>query len=88
MSVDVEGHELEVLRSVDWNATSVDVLILETVRKPLAALLARLGYWNRGGREPNPQNPGHGPRELWIHRRLRWGRPDGVVAGVWHSLFA
>ena len=80
MSVDVEGHEYQALRSVDWNYTSVDVLIIETVTPPTLRLLNALGYWHRASREPEPGRAGHGPNELWIHRRVRWGEP-----GDWHA---
>ena len=32
MSLDVEGHELEVLRGLSWNDTQIDVLSIETAQ--------------------------------------------------------
>lgn len=34
MSLDVEGHELEVLRGLNWNHTQVDILSIETAQLP------------------------------------------------------
>lgn len=75
MNMDIEGHELHALRSIDWNYTSIDVLIIETVKAPLYAMLTNLGYWNRATIEPDQSTGGgKGPRELWIHRRVPWGK--------------
>ena len=49
VSVDVEGAELEVLRSVDWAATPADVVQVESVegaaKNDTAALVALMARW-------------------------------------------
>jgi len=79
MNLDAEGHELPVLQSIDWNYTTIDVLLVEPVSMPFTHFLRDLGYWYyfTGTKEhPNPTaNQGAGPKEIWIHRRVKWGQP-------------
>ncbi|KAI0559743.1 hypothetical protein FGB62_139g214 [Gracilaria domingensis] len=43
-SLDVEGHELEVLRGFDWSKTRVDVIVTENRGKEVGAILSERGY--------------------------------------------
>ncbi|CAN8068221.1 unnamed protein product [Agarophyton chilense] len=43
-SLDVEGHEIEVLRGFDWEKTSVDVIVTENRGKEVKAILSGRGY--------------------------------------------
>ena len=44
LSLDVEGGELDALRGVDWNATTIDVLTVETASAELTAFLEGKGF--------------------------------------------
>ncbi|PXF44226.1 hypothetical protein BWQ96_06007 [Gracilariopsis chorda] len=43
-SLDVEGHEAEVLQGFDWNKTSVDVIVTENRGKGVQAILSGRGF--------------------------------------------
>ena len=68
-----------MLSSVDWNYTTIDMLLVETAIPQTRRLLTSLGFWNYA-EHTQRANVGHGTKELWIHRRVRWGEPGG-----WHS---
>ena len=44
LSLDVEGGELDALRGVDWNATTIDVLTVETASAELTKFLEARGF--------------------------------------------
>ena len=44
LSLDVEGGELDALRGVDWNTTTIDVLTVETASAELTAFLEGKGF--------------------------------------------
>ena len=44
LSLDVEGGELDALRGVDWNTTTIDVLTVETASAELTAFLEARGF--------------------------------------------
>eukprot|EP00171_Calliarthron_tuberculosum_P009852 IDg9852t1 len=44
LSLDVEGHELHVLRGIDWKATKVNVIVVENVTNELYTFLIEKGY--------------------------------------------
>ena len=74
-----------MLSSIDFNYTTVDILLVETVNAATFALLKSVGYWpystGRDRDHPNPpENRGAGPNEIWIHHRVKWGEP-----GTGHS---
>ena len=74
MSLDVEGHELEVLQGINWNRTQIDLLIVEkNPRKDIiGAFLQSKGYTNRQDVHP----------EFWMSKGMRWGeRESGQVCG-------
>lgn len=44
MSLDVEGHELPILKGVDWSKTIIDVIVTENRTPQVQKLLERAGY--------------------------------------------
>lgn len=44
LSLDVEGYELPVLEGIDWDKTTIDVLVVENKRPEIAALLQDRGF--------------------------------------------
>ena len=44
LSLDVEGGELDALRGVDWNTTTIDVLTVETASAELTKFLEARGF--------------------------------------------
>lgn len=44
MSLDVEGHELPILRGVDWERVTIDVIVTESRSGEVKQLLEKLGY--------------------------------------------
>lgn len=45
MSLDVEGFELPVLRGIDWDSVTIDVLVVENRRPEVGRFLRERGYW-------------------------------------------
>lgn len=46
-SLDVEGHELPVLRGIDWSTTRINVITIEVSKStypPIAAFMSSIGY--------------------------------------------
>jgi hypothetical protein len=43
LSLDIEGAELSAMRSVDWSATTIDVMTVENAKPDTVAFLARQG---------------------------------------------
>ena len=70
LNLDVEGHEIEVINSIDWNYTQIDVLVVESPPTVVGArvrwLLHRKGFRR------------HRHRELYISERLKWASPQHV----------
>lgn len=48
-SLDVEGHELEVLNGFDWEKTTVDVIVTENRSKQVSSILKDRGYMRTTG---------------------------------------
>lgn len=79
LSLDVEGHELQVLRGIDWETTSVNVIVVENVNSELYSFLIDKGYYTL----PQPRKR-YGKVEggdLWsdivfVHRTVTWGKPQ------------
>ena len=44
LSLDVEGHEFEVLNGFDWNTTTISVIEIDNVNEEIYELLTELGY--------------------------------------------
>lgn len=76
MSIDVEGHELEVLRGIDWNATTVDVIVVE-----------RNSRWKEANRFLGARGFHRSPKnhEVYIHKRVRWGQSPSLLGRVFGS---
>lgn len=78
LSLDVEGHELEVLQGLDWETTRISVLVVENVNQELYAFMREKGY-----RVLPSARTRHGKvagGELWsdlvfVHSSVTWGRP-------------
>lgn len=79
MSVDVEGHELRVLKGVDWERTRVNVMTVEGNEdaEEIRAFMRTKGYKEHvyptsrtaGGK------PSMGRDQVFVHRDVVWGRP-------------
>lgn len=44
MSLDVEGHELQVLQGIDWDTTTIDIISIEPSSLPALVFLENMGY--------------------------------------------
>ncbi len=79
LSLDVEGHELYVLRGVDWTAVKINVMTVEVSKKtyePIRDFLEGVGY-----REITELPDGATPRYafggdvLFVHNDVNFGSP-------------
>lgn len=70
MSLDVEGHELPILQGIDWNHTTIDVIVTENRGGPVTSLLKMQGY---------DHFPGVLKDDIWIWRGSRLRMNQTVV---------
>ena len=47
LSLDIEGHELSALQGVDWDTTTIDMILIENSSPAIAAYLRLRGIWPR-----------------------------------------
>lgn len=79
LSLDVEGHELPVLRGIDWLRTTVNVIVTESTSAEMSKLLDDLGFralpHDKGrGMHTSPQ--GHLISDtVYVHKSVTWGSP-------------
>ncbi len=75
LSLDVEGHELRVLKGIDWNVTHISVIVVESDTPALSKFLAEKGF----ARRLNPNvAAGTGKMvvdSLYVHKSVSWGKP-------------
>ena len=78
LSLDVEGHEFEVLNGIDWARTRVNVIVIESLAEKTKALLHALGY----RRADVPSTPEERAKEgnlfsdfVYLHPDVTWGKP-------------
>lgn len=78
LSLDVEGHEYNVLRGIDWERTRINVIIIETLSTETKELLHNLGY--KKGVQPvlksEKRKKGDIYRDyVYLHPDVVWGKP-------------
>lgn len=81
LSLDVEGHELNVLKGIDWNAVNISVITIEIESKDMERNIARFlgdkGYYikevprKRTATEPYAMLGDY----LFVHNDVEWGSP-------------
>lgn len=85
LSLDVEGHELTVLKGIDWTKTKIQIITVEVTAETHPTVhnyLSGLGYEIH---EPQDQSSsfaalGEAPKRnvgdaIYVHRRVSFGRP-------------
>lgn len=75
LSLDVEGHELRVLKGIDWNVTRINVIVVESDTPSLSKFLTEKGF----GRRFSPNIAGGSGKmvvdSLYVHESVTWGKP-------------
>lgn len=84
LSLDVEGHELMVLRSIDWEVTTIDVISVELSsknRNGILEFLDNLGFtpFASGVKSSIVQDPFFMNDPVFIHKRVKFGEPDVIL---------
>lgn len=77
MSLDVEGHELQVLQGIDWSRTKINVLTIEVSRHTAAdieAYMLGLNY-KRHKATYSDRNDVIGSDVVYLHENVIWGSP-------------
>lgn len=78
LSLDVEGHELEVLKGIDWEQIKINVLTIEVNRESTPAVekaMQELGY-KRHHATLSPRNDLLGSDVVYLHSDVVWGSPE------------
>lgn len=81
LSLDVEGHELNVLKGIDWNAVNISVITIEIESKDMETKISRFllnkGYYikevprRRNATVPYAMLGDY----LFVHNDVEWGGP-------------
>lgn len=77
LSLDVEGHELEVLQGIDWDRMKISVLTIEVSRESRSKIVEKmeqLGYILHHAKL-NPRNDMLGSDLVFLHKHVEWGKP-------------
>lgn len=79
LSLDVEGHELDVLRGIDWKRVRINVIVLDHATEEIGELLWSLGYKQRPVARRRWGKVAAG--DMWtdlvfVHGSVTWGRPE------------
>lgn len=77
LSLDVEGHELEVLGGIDWKRMKINVLTIEVSRDTKTIITRRmeqLGYVVHPA-TLSPRNNMLGSDLVFLHKNVVWGNP-------------
>lgn len=78
LNVDVEGHELEVLKGVEWEEVEIDVISVETEKdSKVWKFLVGKGYREVEGWK------GDGEDWVFVREGMRWGREAYPEAAKW-----
>lgn len=78
LSLDVEGHELEVLKGIDWERMKINVITIEVNRESAPAIekaMLELHY-KRHHAKLNPRNDILGSDVVYLHNDVEWGAPQ------------
>lgn len=80
LSLDVEGHELEVLKGVDWENTIVNVMTIETTDESLKTIepyLKEKGYVRHHAQldEASKRTGLLNHDAVFLHKSVVWGKP-------------
>lgn len=79
LSVDVEGHELRVLKGVDWGKVRVNVMTVEGNEdaEEIRRLMKERGYEEHvyPTSRTAGEKPSMGRDQVFVHRDVTWGRP-------------
>lgn len=83
LSLDVEGHELQVLKGVDWSTVKINVMTVEGNEDAddIRSFMKEKGYVEHvypTSRKAGPQpgdRPTMGRDQLFVHADVVWGRP-------------
>lgn len=78
LSLDVEGHELEVLQGFNWNVTKINVIVTESANPNVTQFLEHHGFLqheppNRLGRLAPPSHLLSDT--IFLHHSVKWGKP-------------
>lgn len=77
LSLDVEGHELEVLQGIDWDRIKINVLTIEVSRdsrNKIVEKMEQLGFFLHRA-NLSPRNDMLGSDLVFLHRHVKWGKP-------------
>lgn len=81
LNVDVEGHEMAVLRGMEWEAVRVDVISVEVAPKTegeIDTFLRGKGFERLDNEEANAGMPGvvmYPSNRFYVHESVEFGRP-------------
>lgn len=82
LSLDVEGHEYEVLQGIDWNSVQIDVISVEVTKSfdEVKSFLERVGYRRLlVGKHGDNSPVGKtflGMDAIYVHPNVRFGHPQ------------
>lgn len=81
LSLDVEGHELEVLRGINWNDTIINTMTIETTDDnltPIQEFLESQGYVRHiPDLDEYSRKTGLLRRDaIFLHNKVQWGKPE------------
>ncbi len=79
MSLDVEGHELMVLKGIDWTVTKINVITVENRDAEIREFLEGKGYKILPMEKDEKGNVVYGAMWndlLYVHSRVTWGKPE------------
>lgn len=81
LNLDVEGHELDVLKSFDWNKIQVNVISVEIAHQTkteIQLFLREMGFRRIDNEVPVNGMPGmpiYKSNEFYVHSSVEFGRP-------------
>lgn len=74
MNLDVEGHEMFVLKGIDWKKVEIDFILTEYKHKEMKDFLQNKGFRLKTDTEPDKIDGLRGDW-LFVHKRVKWGHP-------------
>ena len=79
LSLDVEGHELYVLKGIDWGKVRINVITVEVTKKSLSGVESFLkgkGYVRHWPDLPGAEKSGLLHEDaVFLHKDVVWGKP-------------
>jgi len=75
LSLDVEGHELFVLKGIDWVYTRINVIVLENTNVNTTAFLIKKGFRKLKVAHKKGMDGELLSDSIFLHEGVKWGKP-------------